>query len=121
MRALTVQDATAFVLDHATTDELDSFIALSVARQAVLRTADAALIRVDAHVTARRTQPHYATGVSGTVVSLTLGGQGEVFATLLLDEASVKKVSRATRGRFTGLLEGIPVRSLTATRPAPGP
>lgn len=116
--AVDMAAVTAFVLEHADSDNLNSLAQSIRARRKILGEIAAATITVGTAVTTHNLNPAYMDGLSGVVKTISRRGHGK--ATVTLDQESTRKLADisgytylASRDSYD--LEGVPLRALKVT------
>ncbi|MDT7785583.1 MAG: hypothetical protein QOF58_4002 [Pseudonocardiales bacterium] len=112
-----LSDIVSFVLERATTDNLDNIAGAIKSRRGILAEIAAANLDEGTPVTLYNLRPKYLTGLTGTVKKI-FRGRGEPHATVTLDKdstamlayASTKYVSLAGRDSYD--CQGIPLSCL---------
>jgi hypothetical protein len=114
-------EVTAFILEHATADDLDRIGGLVRQRHTALREQASADVRVGSIIELADLKPRYFNGLCGTVIEIDSGRGGKKAATLRLDKKSVTSLALASDkyahilGQDSHDLKGIP---LLCCRPA---
>ena len=113
MPAPTLPQVLDSIRTNATREDLDILLLLIGKRRELLSLADSALIRDGAQVEIRNLSPAYLTGLTGTVTALDRHRR-QVIATVTLDVPSAARAAKASKGRYTSVVDGVPIGCLTA-------
>ncbi|WP_052443220.1 hypothetical protein [Streptacidiphilus neutrinimicus] len=112
MTAPTLSQVLDSIRTNASREDLDVLRLLIGKRRELLSLADSALIREGAQVEIRNLSPAYLSGLTGTVTTLKRYGS-KVIATVTLDAPSAARAAKASKGRYTNAVDGVPIGCLT--------
>ncbi|SEM70327.1 hypothetical protein [Streptacidiphilus jiangxiensis] len=112
MPAPTLSQVLDAIRTNASREDLDILLLLIGKRRELLSLADSALIREGAQAEIRNLRPAYLSGLTGTVTALERYGS-KVIATVTLDAPSAARAAKASKGRYTSVVDSLPIGCLT--------